>query len=60
MSEDKIQDVFEKNIRGALALIMAAGPPLTVTRCFCRRTITWGENVLLGWNVYGRGNRLPQ
>ena len=60
----QIRSVFEKNICGALALITAAGQQTTfqnrtVCCCFNRRTISSGENVYVGWNVFGRGNRLP-
>jgi len=64
LPEDQIQSVFEKNIRGALALIAAAGIASQVTNTrtssrFERRTINSGERVYRGWNVFGRGNRLP-
>lgn len=64
LPQTQIRTVFEKNIRGALALIAAAGQPSTlgnrrVCCCFNRRTITSGERALLEWSPWGRGNRLP-
>lgn len=64
LPEDQIRTVFEKNIRAALALMVAAGNQstfATTTSCCCfkRRTISSNERHFLGWNVYGRGNRLP-
>lgn len=61
---DEIMSVFEKNIRGALALMAAGGQPTTVTNdksfgLFDRRTINSAERIFLDWNVYGRGNQLP-
>jgi hypothetical protein len=63
---DQIMGVFEKNIRGALALLVAGDRQTTVTNeaattrgTFDRRTISSAERGLLDWNVYGRGNQLP-
>jgi Zinc carboxypeptidase len=49
LPENQIQDVFEKNIRGALAAI--AAPPTAVQAAFCQITY--------GWNVFGQGNQVP-
>lgn len=64
LPEGDIQTVFEKNIRGALALIASAGLPSTVANTrnwvgYGHRTITSGEAQFLNWNVFGRGNQLP-
>ena len=64
LPESKIRTVFEKNIRGALGLMTAAGQQsalATTTSCCCfkRQTISSNERVLVDWNVYGRGNLLP-
>jgi hypothetical protein len=60
LAEDKIQGVFENNIRAALALIAAAGEPSTqCPNCLGRHTVSPSERELLGWDVAGRGNRLP-
>jgi hypothetical protein len=61
LPENQIRSVFEKNIRGALTLIVAAGP---LGRWFERwlgisPTISPGESALFDWNVRGRGNQLP-
>jgi hypothetical protein len=48
LAETEICSVFEKNIRGALALIAAAGT---------RRSAVARQ--FLGWNVEGQGNQLP-
>lgn len=49
LPEDKIQTEFERNIRGALALIaMADGGDF-------RHAVPYAS-----WNVLGRGNRLPE
>lgn len=60
LPEDQIQAVFEKNIRAALALMVAAGQPSTLSNnWFFGRTITSGERVFLAWNTAGHGNQLP-
>ena len=64
LPENQIQTVFEKNIRGALALIASAGQASTVSNTrnwvgYGHRTITSGESQFLNWNVFGRGNQLP-
>jgi hypothetical protein len=64
LPENQIQTVFEKNIRGALALIVAAGRGSTVQNSSTwsllnRRTIASSESQFMSWDVYGRGNRLP-
>jgi hypothetical protein len=61
---DQIMGVFEKNIRGALALMGAGNVPTTFATktyfgLFDRKTVTSGERVFLDWDVYGRGNQLP-
>jgi len=53
LPETSIRTVFEKNIRGALAAV-AAPPPGTPNWAFNPAVYQF-----LGWNVYGRGNRLP-
>jgi Zinc carboxypeptidase len=55
--ETKIQGYFEKNIRAALAVIAAAGPRRS--RWFGRRAVGPSERAFLSWNVFGKGNRLP-
>src|SRR5262249_36107168 len=60
LPEDQIQTVFEKNIRGALALIASAGQPSTVTSAFFQSPkIKSTENQFVYWQVFGRGNQLP-
>lgn len=64
LPENQIQTVFEKNIRGALALIASAGQASTVSNTrnwvgYGHRAITSGESQFLNWNVFGRGNQLP-
>jgi hypothetical protein len=56
-----IKTVFEKNIRGALALIAAAGEATTYKKSWFKRTVTMSsaEGSFLTWNVFGRGNQLP-
>jgi Zinc carboxypeptidase len=55
---EQIQMVFEKNIRGALAVIAAADMPARAR--FTRQTISHVESQFLSWHVWGRGNQLPQ
>lgn len=60
LNENLIMGVFEKNIRGALAAI--AAPPLAANsaqRANARQAMTATAATFLGWNVTGRGNRLP-
>jgi hypothetical protein len=60
LPETDIRRVFEKNIRGALAAIAAPGTPGNwFTAQLQRAAIAWAEHQFFGWNVYGRGNRLP-
>jgi len=49
LQENQIQDVFEKNIRGAIAAI--AAPPSPVVAGIYQG--------LFGWNVFGQGNQVP-
>ena len=62
LPENQIMGVFEKNIRGALALIDEAGrmPEIQSRCCFWSRTV-YSQRALrfLNWNVFGRGNQLP-
>ncbi|HEX4832092.1 MAG TPA: M14 family zinc carboxypeptidase [Trebonia sp.] len=58
--EDQITVVFEKNIRGALAVL--ATPRPTVTRAqAAQHPLRMAKTAmkLLTWDVYGRGNQLP-
>jgi len=60
LAENLIMGVFEKNIRGALATI--AAPPLAANsaqRAQARNAMSATAATYLGWNVTGRGNRLP-
>lgn len=60
LPETQIRTVFEKNIRGALAVIAAPHPAATKLGSWKRRaTISYSEQQLLSWHVYGRGNQLP-
>jgi hypothetical protein len=64
LPENQIQTVFEKNIRGALGLIAAAGIVSAVQNTrnwvgYSHRAITTNEQIYSGWNVFSRGNRLP-
>jgi hypothetical protein len=52
LPEDRICGVFEKNIRGALALLAAPNRHAVRTAATTVKFLTW--------NVYGRGNRLPE
>lgn len=49
LQENQIQDVFERNIRGALAAI--AAPATAGMAAFFQ--------VNFGWNVFGQGNQVP-
>jgi len=49
MPETQIQNVFEKNIRGALSAI--AAPATALQAAFYQ--------VNFGWNVFGQGNQVP-
>ena len=49
LHENQIQNVFERNIRGALAAI--AAPATAMMAAF------YGVN--FGWNVFGQGNQVP-
>ncbi len=53
LTEDRIKSTFERNIRGALALIACAGKPLypPFTPQACRQ--------FAKWDVFFRGNNLP-
>jgi hypothetical protein len=61
LPETQIRDVFEKNIRGALAAIAAPRPAGADWSSALRRSAKISKATLrfLGWDVYGRGNRLP-
>jgi Zinc carboxypeptidase len=50
LPEGSIQDVFEKNIRGALAAIAAPGNAHQAAQY---------QNQFANWNVFGSGNHLP-
>jgi len=56
LPEDRICTVFEKNIRGALAALAAAGVPHTPTSHEIYVNFVQLFNT---WNVYNRGNQLP-
>lgn len=58
LPETEIRGVFERNIRPALALIAAAGESTTYR--FGRPTNDAGQRAYLSWNVFGRGNQLPE
>ena len=56
LPEGQICTVFEKNIRGALAALAAAGVLSTPTSH--EKYVRFVE-YFNTWNVYGRGNQLP-
>jgi len=56
----QIQDIFEKNIRGALAAIAAPAQPANIHAARVQRLPILATMVdLLTWNVFNRGNQLP-
>ena len=54
LPEDQICDVFERNIRGALAVLSAPQQPPPNNQVYAQIV-----NRFDAWNVVGRGNRLP-
>jgi len=58
LDEGQICDVFERNIRGALAALSAPQHP-PQDPVVANQLYTQIVNRFLGWNVVGRGNRLP-
>jgi Zinc carboxypeptidase len=56
LPETQIRGVFESNIRGALAALSAPLPDNSPMKLLVLQVAL---NRYLGWNVYGRGNRLP-
>jgi hypothetical protein len=59
LNENQIMTVFEKNIRGALATLLApqfppVGGPMALNPFYAQIV-----NRFLTWNVVGRGNQLP-
>jgi Zinc carboxypeptidase len=60
LPEAQIIDVFEKNIRGALAALAAPGRPANwFTAYFQAFPMAWNMLQFMTWNVYNRGNQLP-
>jgi zinc carboxypeptidase len=60
LPQNQIQDVFEKNIRGALAAIAAPGTPPNVHQARLQKLPMLATMLqFLTWNVYNRGNQLP-
>ncbi len=59
LPETQIRTVFERNIRGALGFIAAAGIDLEMKCCSTHTIKTTSVNKFVGWNVFGRGNQLP-
>jgi zinc carboxypeptidase len=57
LPEGQICAVFEKNIRGALAALATAGVPTIRDSVRLYQQLTLIFN---GWNVFNRGNQLPQ
>ena len=57
--ENAIQAVFEKNIRGALGLIAAAGVGRSDVPGLAAVRVRLAAREFLDWNVFGRGNQLP-
>jgi Zinc carboxypeptidase len=61
LAEQHIQGVFEKNIRGALAAIAAPQRPGNIHASRLQRPPILATMLKLStWDVYGRGNQLPQ
>jgi Zinc carboxypeptidase len=60
ISANDIQDVFEKNIRGALAAIAAPAQPANIHAARVQRLPILATMLdLMTWNVFNRGNQLP-
>lgn len=60
LPETQIRTVFEKNIRGALALVAAPINALGAPGVqLARLQLAVNHLQFFMWNVYGRGNRLP-
>ncbi len=60
LNENQICNVFEKNIRGALAALAApARPGHWFTAYLQGLPLGWNMLKFMTWNVYGRGNQLP-